>query len=202
MVRYIADTDSEDLTLHEPPPKAYLALIANERISQSFPLRNEVHLGRDKSNSVVVSDKKVSRHHATLEPVEDAFIITDRGSANGTFLNGVLITQPVRLKDKDHIIVGDTHFLFSTSEPQQFAVFEAAIAPPPSNNNPAFQIPGSNAISANISALNDKSVWALVGCLGLIVVGLLVIVALLIGLFLGISQATTAIEFLWLTTLF
>ena len=199
MVRYIADTDSKDLTLYEPPPKAYLALIANERISQSFPLRNEVHLGRDKSNSVVVSDKKVSRHHATLEPVEDAFIITDRGSANGTFLNGVLITQPVRLKDKDLIIVGDTHFLFSTSEPQQSAVFEAAISPPP--NNRSRQIPGSNAIS-NIPALNDKSVWALIGCLGLIVVGLLVIVALLIGLFLGISQATAAIEFLWLTKLF
>jgi len=199
LVRYIADTDSKDLTIQEPPPKGYLALITNERVSQSFPLRSEVNLGRDKSNSIVVSDQKVSRHHATLEPVDDVFIIIDKGSANGTFLNGVLITQPVRLKDKDRILVGDTHFLFSTSEPQQSAVIEPAIAPSP--NDSAFQIPGSSAILAPIPAFNDKSIWAVIGCLGLIVVGLLVIVALLIGLFVGMSQVTAAIEILWLTNI-
>ena len=182
MVRYIADPDEDALTLHEAAPKAYLILLVNGRVSQSFPLRGEIHLGRDKSNSVVVSDQKVSRHHASLVPVDDAYIITDKGSANGTYLNGVLITQPIRLKDKDRISLGDTSFIFTTSLPDSKAV-EQLVSSTPSLS---VQIPSSNPPS--LSSLNTPTSWILVGCLGLIIVGLLLILALVFGLFIGSRQ--------------
>ena len=112
MVRYIAETEEEFQTIQESPPTAYLTLVVEGRMSHSFPLRGEVQLGREKSNAIVVADQKVSRHHASLIPIDDTFIINDQGSANGTYINGVLIAQPTRLKDEDRISVGDTTFLF------------------------------------------------------------------------------------------
>ena len=117
MIRYIAESDEESQTIQEPLPMAYLTLIAGGRMSHSFPLRGEVQLGREKGNAIVVADQKVSRHHASLTPIDNTFIISDRGSANGTYVNGVLIAQPTRLKDNDRISVGDTTFLFTTSQP-------------------------------------------------------------------------------------
>lgn len=195
LVRYIAENDEEPLTLHEPPPKAYLLLLANQRISQTFPIRGEVHLGRDKGNSVVVSDQKVSRFHASLSPIDDAFILNDKGSANGTYLNGVLISQPVRLKDKDHISLGDTHFLFSTTPPDEDnleavipALPKAPSTPTPAGSTPALAMP----------ALDDKSIWLLVGCLGLVIVGLMVMLALLVGLMMGRGFLAGTPELIWL----
>jgi predicted component of type VI protein secretion system len=115
LVRYIAENEDDALTLRESAPKAYLVLVANGRISHSFPLRGEIQLGRDKSNGVVIADQKVSRHHALLSPLEDTFILNDQGSANGTYLNGVLISQPTRLKDRDKVTLGDTTFIYPSA---------------------------------------------------------------------------------------
>jgi len=196
LVRYIAGNGDDPSTLHEPAPKAYLVLLVKGRVGQSFPLRGEIHLGRDRSNTVVVSDQKVSRHHASLTLVDDIFILNDKGSANGTYLNGALITQPIRLKDKDHIKIGDTHFFFSTTPPDPEAINHIVIAAPASAPQPPPQ-----ESSFAMPALNNRSTWMLVGCLGLIIVGLLLVLAVIIGLFLGQGQVAAVPEILWLVGL-
>lgn len=188
MVRSIAESDDEVLTLYELPPKAYLVLVINGRVSHSFPLRDEViDVGRDKDNSVVVADQKVSRQHASLTPIEDTFIIIDRGSANGTYLNGVLISQPVRLKDNDRITIGDTTFLFAVQIPEAETLDRPAPASPVFSPQPVV----SNS-PLQLASLQDKPVWMLVGCLGLIIIGLLLALAILVGLVLGRSQPAEA----------
>lgn len=183
MVRYIAENEEEDApTLREPPPAAYLVLLANGRISHSFPLRSEIQLGRDKSNGVVIADHKVSRHHAHLTPIEDTFILTDQGSANGTYLNGVLISQPVRLKDRDRISLGDTTFIFSFQSPDSNLINPPA--PPFSRPAVAPSVAPSVASTTTLSFQN-KPLWMLIGCLGLTIVGLLLALAVLLGLFIG-----------------
>ena len=194
MVRYIAGNGDDPSTLHEPPPKAYLVLLAKGRVSHSFPLHGEIHLGRDRSNNVVVSDQKVSRHHASLTVVDDVFIINDRGSANGTYLNGTLITQPIRLKDKDQIKIGDTHFYFTTTPPDAEAINQIFLSPSGSFTP---QSPPQDS-SFTMPTLNNKSIWMLVGCLGLIIVGLLLVLAVIVGLFLGRGQVAAVPELLWL----
>jgi len=184
LVRYI--TENEENTVFEPTPVAYLILLVNGRDSQSFPLRGTIHLGRDKSNSVVVADQKVSRHHATLTPIDDTFILIDQGSANGTFLNGVLVSQPTRLKPGDRVAVGDTEFAFSIAAPNP----DGGSAVPPPLSNPAVVVARSSYTQAQA---DSRPIWALVGCLGLVVITLLLALALLMGLLLGHMQLVTGL---------
>jgi hypothetical protein len=188
VVRYI--TENEDETIHEPAPGAYLTLLVKNRGSQTFPIRGTVYLGRDKTNSIVVADQKVSRHHAVLSPAGEAFVLTDQGSANGTYLNGVLISQPTRLKSHDKVTIGDTTFLFSFApvDPDQS---DPDIAQPPNVSAPD---PGTSPDSGllNLPLANQvQPLWLILGCMGLVIIVLLIILALLFGLFIGRGQSAT-----------
>lgn len=183
MVRYIAEDGEDPFTVRETPPKAYLVLLVNGRVGQSFPLRSEITLGRDKSNTVVIADQKVSRHHATLSPAEETFVVIDQGSANGTYLNGVLISQPNPLKDKDRLSVGDTNFLFTTSQPD----FEAIIPALSPVSRPLSPLTSSSPSIINVEQ-NNKALWILVICLGLIIVLLLLMLTTVLGILIGRSQ--------------
>ena len=188
MVRYI--TENEDETIYEPSPTAYLVLIVNGRESQSFPLRGTVHIGRDKSNSVVVADHKVSRHHAMLVPVGDSYILSDQGSANGTYLNGVLISQPTRLKLNDKVGVGDTTFMFTTEASPDLPkpVPEQSVAQ--AGVTPALAIPPDSG-KVIFTGLSNRPIWTILGCMGLLIIALLLAVAVLVGLLLGRGQGVS-----------
>lgn len=177
MVRYIEeDSDAASLTINETTPTAYLTLLVGDRLSHSFPLRGDVQLGRDKSNAVVAADQKVSRHHATLTLVDDTYIISDQGSANGTYVNGVRISQPTRLKDNDCLTFGDTTFLFTTTQPDANTIKRSPV--------PAMVI-------RNLASTFDRtdiSIWSLIGCMAIVIVILLIVVALLLGIFVGRGQ--------------
>lgn len=183
MIRYIAENDDDELTLHETSARAYLVLLTDGRISHSFPLRDQhIDIGRDKGNSIVVADQKVSRHHVTLTPIDDTFILADKGSANGTYLNGVLVSQAIRLKDQDKITVGDTTFLFSIEMPETDTLYDHH-APAPSRPSAQPAPPTSQA-----TPFLDKPIWLIIGCMGLVIVGLLIVLAVLLGLFIGQGQ--------------
>ena len=187
MVRYIANNDDEYQTLKEPPPRAYLVLVVEGRLSQTFPLRGEVKLGREKDNGIVLADTKVSRHHASLAPVGETVIIHDLGSANGTYVNGVQISQPTRLHHHDSVSLGDTRFVFSTIQPDP-ATFEMPILHPA-------QSTGQAAVQSAIDSFsgNNNPFWLAIGCMALAIVALLVILALMAGLFMGRSGASALI---------
>lgn len=55
--------------------------------------RENALLGRDPSCEVVVADGSVSRKHARIEHRAGAWIVTDQGSANGTFLDSQKIGE-------------------------------------------------------------------------------------------------------------
>jgi len=66
-------------------------------------------IGRATDNQVVLSDSLVSRHHARLTWAEGVYYITDLGSTNGTWLNGVELEakMPRALKEGDTIRIGE-----------------------------------------------------------------------------------------------
>ena len=82
----------------------------------SFPLSDPLtHIGRDISNSVALpQDSSISRRHATIQRGEEHYLMTDEGSANGIFINGVRLTigSPHILKPGDEVEVGSTRFQF------------------------------------------------------------------------------------------
>ena len=59
-----------------------------------------------------LSDPQLSRRHAALEKRRGRWWLSDLDSRNGTFCNGVRLTEPVRLSPGDTIQVGDTVLLF------------------------------------------------------------------------------------------
>jgi hypothetical protein len=176
----------ENHTVLDAAPMPYLLITAGSGRGQTFELRGEVHLGRSRTNAVSLADGKVSRNHARLDPIRSTYILTDLGSANGTFVNGVRITQPVRLRDGDLLQAGDTQLVFHSQpagNPPQFA--RAAGYSPAS----AAPLPDPNPAPSNLSLPLAKTVrpptWAWVGCVALLILVLLIAVTLATGILIG-----------------
>lgn len=68
-------------------------------------------IGRSKDAAVHLKDPMVSREHAAIEFDEDAFILKDLDSTNGTYMRGVLIKER-RLSHGDKFQVGNTVLQF------------------------------------------------------------------------------------------
>lgn len=73
-------------------------------------------LGRSQDNDVHVPDQRASRHHARIDSQQGVYVISDLGSANGTFVNGQRI-QRQALRDGDEIRIGDTSLRFRSRRP-------------------------------------------------------------------------------------
>ena len=70
-----------------------------------------VIIGRMPECAVVLSDPNVSRRHAEVVRVNEAFVLRDLGSTNGTKLNGAPIREGY-LTTGDNITVGSTTLVF------------------------------------------------------------------------------------------
>ncbi len=66
----------------------------------------EVVIGRSAYCSLVLEHETLSRVHASLKVVDDGVELSDLGSSNGTFVNGVLIEGPTRVRPGDDIRLG------------------------------------------------------------------------------------------------
>ena len=72
-------------------------------------------MGRGVANDVELrGDDFASAEHARFEPRRDGVWLTDVGSTNGTFVNGVRLERPRKLASGDHIRIGATDLRFDT----------------------------------------------------------------------------------------
>ena len=70
-------------------------------------------IGKSSSSDITIDDNEVSSDHALILCKKNKFMLNDKLSSNGTFLNGEDIEQKVKdLKDGDEIKVGHTTLLF------------------------------------------------------------------------------------------
>jgi pSer/pThr/pTyr-binding forkhead associated (FHA) protein len=73
-----------------------------------FPLeKNEIYIGRDLSNDLVINDPEISRRHSRLLFQNTAFILEDLGSTNGTSVNGQRLVSPYILNPGEVITLGE-----------------------------------------------------------------------------------------------
>src|SRR6266513_2114675 len=78
-------------------------------------LKDSVSIGRDANNDLVLESSAVSREHAAVAFRDGRWYLEDRGSFNGTYLNGTRLVPgtPLPLRHADRIGIGTDTLLFS-----------------------------------------------------------------------------------------
>lgn len=95
--------------------RATLLVIQGQDQGSRFRIGDDpVGIGRGARNEIRLLDTEVSRQHATVVRDGERVLLTDRGSSNGTFVNGRPV-KTVVLSDADRIQIGRTVLLFSES---------------------------------------------------------------------------------------
>lgn len=77
------------------------------KTGQSYPLLPLTSLGRAPTNTIIITDSFASSEHASIALRSGQWWLEDRGSRNGTTLNGVPVTQPTIITDGDIIGIGN-----------------------------------------------------------------------------------------------
>jgi pSer/pThr/pTyr-binding forkhead associated (FHA) protein len=70
-------------------------------------VRDEYSVGRSEENTVRLTERNISRKHASLRRNGTGWIVEDLASYNGCFVNGVRVSEPQRLEHGDLVQLGD-----------------------------------------------------------------------------------------------
>jgi hypothetical protein len=116
-------------------------------------LEDGMSIGRDQRNDLVLESSSVSRDHAALTLRDERWYVEDRGSFNGTFLNGTRVQPgtPLPLRHADRIGIGTETLIFSW--PAQLE--------DPDTTEPLEELAGSN--GAQLSSFQRQVVQCLCG---------------------------------------
>jgi len=89
------------------PGIVYLTVLTGEAAGSIIALhQRRISVGRGENADIRVHGSTISRNHAQLQMDAEGFVkITDIGSRNGTFLNGVTVQSEV-LRDGDRLVFG------------------------------------------------------------------------------------------------
>lgn len=86
-----------------------LVLRTGPNPGQTFELRkDDISIGRDITNEIVINDAEVSRKHARLVAQAGGYMLEDAGSTNGTFVNGQRLMGPHLLRTGEMILLGES----------------------------------------------------------------------------------------------
>lgn len=88
--------------------RPYLIIKASGREKRMELNKSKYTLGREQSD-IIIEKKSVSRKHAELAENWGGYIISDKNSNNGTFVNNKKISGGYQLQDKDIIRLGQTN---------------------------------------------------------------------------------------------
>ena len=116
-------------------------------------LNDSVEIGRDPKNDLVMESAAVSREHAGVVFRDGRWFLEDRGSFNGTYLNGTRVVPgtPLPLRHADRISIGTETLIFAWPAQQD----------DPDTTEPLHEIGTSN--GAQLSTFQRQVVQALCG---------------------------------------
>jgi len=94
----------------------HLVVVSSPELQAGEEFTLDAHpltIGRANNNDVALpTDEYASSRHARVEPRRDGVWVSDVGSTNGTFVNGIRLTRERRLAPGDVVRVGETDFRF------------------------------------------------------------------------------------------
>lgn len=114
---------SPGLELHANagPAMPHLTMLEGEDASRTWALTERpVVLGRDLACDIALADAKSSRRHARIQWMNAADAdaipevwLEDLVSTNGTWVNGRRVEEPVRIYERDKVLIGSTLFCYA-----------------------------------------------------------------------------------------
>lgn len=194
---------------------AKLLLIRGPQSGRAFELdKRTLTLGRDPRNEIVIDHPQVSRRHARLTRQNNAWVIEDMDSTNGTFVNGTRLTEPRALTEGDTIELSEAVILTYRKEvPAPEGTRQPGSEPPPGHPRdqapprgvplresapPPFERPSPAQPSVPERELPQGQTWLLVGA-GCFVLFLAVACAAVFALdYFGLLPAFFYEPFRWL----
>ncbi len=90
-------------------PKLTLTGINNSEF-KVLPLKDEVTIGRRRTNDLVLADSTISGVHCAITVEDERVYIQDRNSTNGTFLNAKRVFDKTELSKGDVLALGHQEF--------------------------------------------------------------------------------------------
>jgi pSer/pThr/pTyr-binding forkhead associated (FHA) protein len=109
-------------------------VVAGPRAGEEVPVRLPVvHIGSGAQNEIVLPDDSISAVHARLEYDDGGWRLTDLGSTNGTFVEGVRLTPevPTPLAYGSAVRLGGVRLGFHEVEAADPGAARAGYEPPP-----------------------------------------------------------------------
>ncbi len=104
------------IVMAEPSSLPRLEISSGPQRGLVFDLtRDRTVIGRSGQGDpwdIVLVDRAVSRPHAEILKQRESFLLKDLGSANGTLVNGVALTEPHSLSDGDAITFGEAILVY------------------------------------------------------------------------------------------
>ncbi|MFN0206381.1 MAG: sigma 54-interacting transcriptional regulator [Planctomycetota bacterium] len=102
--------------MSDRPASARLIIVEGDASCRELDIRRSVEIGRGENCDIILLDGAASRRHARIEARGPDYYITDLGSTNGSFVNGVRIRES-RLDDNDEIACGGVRIRFRAPTP-------------------------------------------------------------------------------------
>jgi len=165
----MTNEQNDATVLSSPRPAANLVVKQGPQIGILFPITaNTIVLGREETCDIIVQDAEASRRHSQISWEDNDFFLSDLGSTNGTFINGMQIIAPTRLKPGDSIGVGQTLLTFELdAEKTAQADYEKpsdAPAPAAAGQPQAEPVGAAPAVDAPAQSNGNAKKWLLIGC--------------------------------------
>jgi DNA-binding winged helix-turn-helix (wHTH) protein len=110
---------------------ATLVVRVGDAEEQIALVKDVTTIGRSESCDVVIPHSTVSRLHARIAQEHDRYVLSDAGSANGTFVNGELLDDGHQLATGDEIWLGSSVVALGFSDPDETLGVDLVIGPAP-----------------------------------------------------------------------
>ncbi|MGH8042906.1 MAG: FHA domain-containing protein [Rudaea sp.] len=170
-----ADAGETVTRMRQLPPKVVLRGVSGSYFGKIVPVRGRLLIGRGNDCDLLLDEPEMSRHHAVIENAGDGIYLRDLGSANGTFVNGVLVRNAVLYTD-DQIAFDHNRFLLEAPSLPVRPDAAASVSPEHESNITqtlrALERPDTPA-AVDEGSRND--IWWLIGAAVLIAAGIAVL---------------------------
>ncbi len=93
--RAAAVSDSGATRLRMALPKYVLRGVSGAAFGKTFPVAQQMTIGRQQDCEISIPSEEISRRHASVKPTPDGLLVEDLGSSNGTYINGKRVQSGV-----------------------------------------------------------------------------------------------------------